>query len=132
MDSRPEVRETAIEQALLVMDAHISALNKRDANAVTNTLHFPHHRLTGDQWKTWETAAHYFEDFLNRAGSDWNRSTFENIKVVDSSVNKVHLDVEVRRYDASETLLISFRSLWIIIEIDGVWAAKVRSTFAPQ
>ena len=127
----PQVSTAAIEQALLVMDAHIAALNKRDARAIASTLHFPHHRLSGIQWKTWETAEHYFNDFLTRAGSDWTRSTFENIKVVDSSVNKVHLDVEVFRYDSGDAIIISFRSLWVITEIDGVWAAKVRSSFAP-
>jgi len=110
MDSRPKVTKPAIEQALLVMDAHINALNQRDANAIASTLHFPHHRLSGVQWKTWETAEHYFHDFLERAGTNWHYSTFENIKVVDSSVNKVHLDVEVC----------------------GVWATKVRSSFAMQ
>jgi len=93
-------------------------------------LHFPHHRLSGTTWKTWETPDQYFDDFLQRAGTDWNRSTVENIKVVDSSTNKVHIDVEIRRYDSNEVLMTSFRSLWIIIEIDGVWAAKVRSSFA--
>jgi len=125
-----QVKKTAIEQALLVMDAHIKALNSRDASAIARTLHFPHHRLSGTQWKTWETSEHYFKDFLIRAGSDWKRSTFDNIKVVDSSENKVHLDVEVCRYDASETMISRFRSLWVIIEVDGVWAAKVRSSFA--
>jgi len=114
------------------MDAHIEALNKRDARAIARTLHFPHHRLVGVEWKTWETAEQYFEDFLSRAGSDWRRSSFEDIKVVDASANKVHLDVEVRRYDARDSLMIQFRSLWVITEIDGVWAAKVRSSFAPR
>lgn len=114
------------------MTAHIDALNKRDAKAIASTLHFPHYRLSGTTLKTWETADHYFEDFLDRAGGDWDRSTFEDIKVVDSSPNKVHLDVEVRRYDANDKLITSFRSLWVIIEVDGVWAAKVRSSFAVQ
>ncbi len=122
--------KAATEQGLLLMEAHINALNKRDAKAIAATLHFPHHRLSGTTWKTWQTAEHYFEDFLNRAGTHWKRSSFDNIKVVDSSANKVHLDVEVRRYDASDAVITSFRSLWVIIEIDGVWAAKVRSSFA--
>ena len=120
----------AIEQARRVLDAHINALNNRDARAIASTLHFPHHRLSGTEWKTWETAENYFEDFLNRAGSGWKRSAFEDINVVDASANKVHLDVKVCRYDASETEITSFRSLWVIVEIDGVWAAKVRSSFA--
>ena len=124
------MNEKAIEQALLLMDKHINALNRRDAKSIAATLHFPHHRLSGTTWKTWETDHHYFEDFLKRAGDDWKRSSFEDIKVVDSSENKVHLDAEIRRYDSSDTLITSFRSLWVIIEIDGVWAAKVRSSFA--
>jgi len=115
-----------------LMKAHIDALNRRDAQAIATTLHFPHYRLSGTTWKTWETAEHYFKDFLDRAGSRWQRSTCEDIKVVDSSENKVHLDVEIRRYDSSNKLITSFRSLWVIIEIDGVWAAKVRSSFAPK
>jgi len=126
-----EVSKTATQQALLLMQAHINALNKRDAKAIAATLHFPHHRLSGTQWKTWETAEHYFDDFLKRAGGNWKRSSFEDIKVVDSSENKAHLDAEIRRYDSSGKLITSFRSLWVIIEIDGVWAAKVRSSFAP-
>jgi len=126
------VNKGAIEAGKGLMTAHIDALNKRDAKAIASTLHFPHYRLSGTTLKTWETADHYFEDFLDRAGGDWDRSTFEDIKVVDSSPNKVHLDVEVRRYDANDKLITSFRSLWVIIEVDGVWAAKVRSSFAVQ
>jgi len=114
------------------MEAHIEALNRRDAKAIAATLHFPHHRLSGTQWKTWETEEHYFQDFLIRAGNEWKRSTFDVIKVLDSSQNKVHLDVEICRYDANDSLLVSFRSLWVIIEINGIWAAKVRSSFAPE
>ena len=123
--------ENAIQQAYLVMDAHIDALNSRDALAIAKTLHFPHHRLSGASWKTWETADHYLKDFLERAGSNWQRSTFKDIKVVDSSSSKVHMDVRVCRYDSNGTQILSFRSLWVIVEVDGVWAAKVRSSFAP-
>ena len=122
--------KTATEKALSLMAAHITALNKRDAKAIAATLHFPHHRLSGTTWKTWENAEHYFDDFLERAGDEWSHSAFEDIKVVDSSKNKVHLDAEIRRYDSSDVLITSFRSLWIIIELDGVWAAKARSSFA--
>ena len=122
--------KTATEEALLLMDAHITALNKRDAKVIAATLHFPHHRLSGTTWKTWETAEHYFDDFLQRAGDEWSHSAFEDIKVVDSSKTKVHLDAEIRRYNSDNGLITSFRSLWIIIELDGVWAAKARSSFA--
>lgn len=120
----------AIKQALQLMQTHINALNERDASLLQKTLHFPHHRLSGTTWKTWETPERYFEDFLKRAGDNWKRSTFEDIRVVDSSENKVHLDAEIRRYDSNDILISQFRSLWVIVEIDEIWAAKVRSSFA--
>jgi len=89
----------AIDASKRLMDAHINALNKRDADAIAATLHFPHHRLSATTWKTWDTAEHYFDDFLNRAGGNWKRSEFNDIKVLDSSENKVHLDVQILRYD---------------------------------
>ncbi|MEM7378325.1 MAG: hypothetical protein AAF460_12570 [Pseudomonadota bacterium] len=122
--------DAATQHALAVMDAHIAALNARDATALAATLHFPHHRLSGTTWKTWETAEHYFADFLARAGDGWARSEAGDIAVVGVSENKVHLDVEIRRFDADDALLTAFRSLWVIVDIDGVWAAKVRSSFA--
>lgn len=126
------MNNSAVEASLSIMDAHITGLNARDAQAIAATLHFPHHRLSGTSWKTWETPEHYFKDFLNRAGGNWSHSSFEDITVLDSSETKVHLDAEIRRYDADNKLIISFRSLWVIVNIDGVWAAKVRSSFAPQ
>lgn len=120
----------AVQQATQLMDRHIVALNNRDAEAVAATLHFPHHRLSGNSWKTWENADHYLSDFLARAGSNWKRSAFNDIKVLGASEKKVHLDTEVLRFDSDDTLISQFRSLWVIIELDGIWAAKVRSSFA--
>ena len=45
---------------------------------------------------------------------------------------KVHLDVEVRRFDAESMLLTSFRSLWVLTNEGGQWAAKMRSSFASK
>jgi len=126
------MNNSALKASLSVMDAHIQALNARDAKAIAATLHFPHHRLSGTTWTTWETAEHYFDDFLLRAGGNWQRSEFNDIKVIDSSADKVHIDVEIIRYDSDDNVIISFRSLWVIVNIDGTWAAKVRSSFATQ
>jgi len=89
---------------MALMKAHISALNKRDAKALVRTLHFPHHRLSATSWKTWDTAEHYFNDFLKRAGNNWKRSEFDDITVLDASIDKVHLDAQIRRYDADDKL----------------------------
>ena len=122
--------DQAIEAAKRVMQRHIEALNARNEHAIAATLHFPHYRLSGVNLKIWDTPDSYFEDFRVRAGANWSRSEFADIQVVDASKNKVHLDVEVRRYDKTETCIARFRSLWVITLEEGNWAAKFRSSFA--
>ena len=126
------MKSKSIDSALAVMDQHITALNAGDSERLAATLHFPHFRLAGTILKTWETPDHYISDFLARAGADWSHSQFTDIKVLQASDIKVHLDAEIRRYRADNSLITRFRSLWVIVQINGVWAAKFRSSFADQ
>ncbi len=127
----PEERyPESVAAALTVMADNIRALNAGDERAFARTLHFPHFRLSGGKMKVWETPDDYFSDFHARAGGEWHHSAFEDIRVVDASADKVHLDVRVDRFRADGSLLARFRSLWVIARIDGVWAAQLRSSFA--
>jgi hypothetical protein len=129
-DNMPE--DEAVTAALAVMDAHAAALNSREQTAIASTLHFPHIRLSGTALKIWETEDSYFADFLARAGIDWHHSAFADIRVVRAAASKVHLDAEIRRFTAGDRLITSFRSLWVITNESGRWAAKMRSSFAPK
>ena len=129
-DNMPE--DEAVTAALAVLDAHIAALNSREQTAVVATLHFPHIRLSGSALKIWETKDSYFADFLARAGGEWHHSAFANIRLLRASGSKVHLDAEIRCFTVGDRLITSFRSLWVITDEGGRWAAKMRSTFAPE
>ena len=129
-DNLPE--DEAVTAALAVMDAHIAALNSREQSAIVATLHFPHIHLSGTALKIWETEDSYFADFLAHAGGDWHHSTFADIRLLRASARKVHLDAEIRRFTAGDRLITSFRSLWVINNQNGRWAAKMRSSFAPE
>ena len=129
-DVLPE--DEAVAAALGVMDAHITALNSREQSAIAATLHFPHIRLSGTALKIWETEDSYFADFLARAGGEWDHSAFADIRLVRACASKVHLDAEIRRFTAEDRLITSFRSLWVITNEGGRWAAKMRSSFAPE
>ena len=126
------MNEDSLKAALQVMQAHIDALNAHDEAALVKTLHFPHIRLSGTSLKVWDTPATYFADFRARAGGNWARSGFDNIRVLQTSETKVHLETEVNRYDANDILITSFRSLWVITFEDNQWAAKMRSSFASK
>ena len=114
------------------MDTHITALNDGNESSLAATLHFPHFRLSGSNLGTWQGPEHYLRDFRQRAGGDWAYSRFHDIRVLQASGNKVHLDAEIRRYRSDDSLITCFRSLWVLVEINGVWAAKFRSSFAAQ
>ncbi|NKB54404.1 MAG: hypothetical protein GKR97_19725 [Rhizobiaceae bacterium] len=124
--------EDSIDAAMKVMQAHIDGINARDGTAIAATLHFPHFRLTDGQLKTWNTSDSYLSDFRSRAGQDWSHSAWGHLNVIHQDDNKVHLDVEVVRYGEDGSLLIAFPSLWVVAKIDGIWAAQLRSSFAPD
>ncbi len=124
------MNEAAIADALAVLDAHMTALNARNAAGLAETLHFPHHRLASGRLQTWETPATYLVDFFARAGADWSHSAWNRRDVIVAGPDKVHLDVEFTRYRANGAALGRFRSLWIITRIEDRWAAAFRSSFA--
>lgn len=122
---------TALKAALAVMQSHIEAINARDAPAIAATLHFPHYRLSEAGMKVWDSPESYLRDFRARAGAEWGHSAFQDIRVLRASAQKVHLDAEIRRYRADGREYQRFRSLWVITCDAGLWAARLRSSFAP-
>jgi hypothetical protein len=120
----------ALDAALDVLDRHIAALNAGDEAALAATLHFPHYRLARGRLQSWDGPAHYFADFRARAGEGWARSAWDFRNPIAIGADKVHLDVQFTRYRADGSSLGSFRSLWVVARLDGVWAAQLRSTFA--
>lgn len=122
-------RQIAIARA--VMAAHLIALNARDAGALAVTMHFPHYRLSGGVMRVWETPDTYLSDFHKRASDAWHHTCWDSIDVLMASVDKVHLDVRFTRFRADDSVLAHHRSLWVISELGGVWAAQLRSSFAP-
>jgi hypothetical protein len=90
----------------------MAALNSGDEPALLATLHFPHYRL------------------LARAGADWHHSEWDFRRVIAAGPAKAHLDVQFTRYRIDNSIIGSYRSLWIVTESGGRWAVAVRSSFA--
>jgi hypothetical protein len=63
--------------------------------------------------------------------SGWSYSTWDDMAVVQESADKVHIKVIFSRFNASDQLLASFQSLYVIEQIDGRWGVRARSSFAP-
>ena len=126
-----DASQKAISAALEVMDRHLSALNEQNTLELAATMHFPHFRLVGTSLKVWETADLYFDDFRARAGESWAYTKLASITPISATTNKVHLDIRVNRFDTRDQLIADFKSIWVITKINRVWAAQLRSSFAP-
>ena len=119
-----------VAAALEVLDRHLAALNRGDAAALAQTLHFPHYRLAGGRMQIWTHAENYLQDFYARAGEEWKYSAWDFRDPIGCSQDKVHLDVQFSRYRADGSLLGQYRSIWVVTCIDRRWAAQLRSSFA--
>ena len=102
-----------------MLDRFMAALNAGDEPALLATLHFPHYRLAGGRMRVWDQPGAYLGDFLARAGADWHHSAWDFRHVIAAGLAKVHLDVQFTRYRADNSVIGSFRSLWIVTEDGG-------------
>ena len=121
---------SASVSALRVMRHHLQALNALNEVDLADTLHFPHYRLVGNKLDCWLSKDQYLSDFRRRAGKNWVRTAWKSINVQKESSVKVHLWVNINRFDKNETLIADFESLWVITFKKGKWAAQFRSSFA--
>jgi hypothetical protein len=108
----------------------MAALNAGDEPALLATLHFPHYRLAGGRMRVWNQPGAYLGDFLARAGVDWHHSEWDFRRVIAAGPAKVHLDVQFTRYRIDNSVIGSFRSLWIVTKSGGLWTVAARSSFA--
>ena len=122
--------DSAPASALNVMKHHLEALNALNESDLADTLHFPHYRLAGNKLDCWLSKDQYLSDFRRRAGENWARTAWKAITVQKESSDKVHLWVNINRFDKNETLIADFESLWVITLKKGKWAAQFRSSFA--
>jgi len=79
--------------------------------------------------RVWEQPdASYFEGFLARAGDGWDHTRWDFRRVIVAG--KIHFDVQFTRYRDDNSVIGSYRSLYIVTRRDGVWAIAARSSFA--
>ena len=131
----PVRAQFAAENAAMgVLDDFMTAFNARDDEAMCGTFHFPHLRFASGAVRSYESHADCvaqfdFTRFAERTG--WARSDWDRRTVVQASPDKVHVAVIFSRHEADDQRLSQFDSLYIITRVDGRWAIRSRSSFAP-
>ena len=113
----------------------MDALNAGDSQALFNTMHVPHVRISGNGVAIYATREDlerdYLEGFAARAGNSWHHTVLDSTQVIHSSEDKVHVYIQFTRYDKDNGAIATHQSLWIMTRVDGRWGAQARSSFAP-
>ena len=121
--------------AVQALEAFMAALNAGDNQALYDTMHLPHIRISGNGVAIYPTREDLEKDYLTgfavRAGDSWHHTVLDSVEVLHSSEDKVHLYIQWTRHDKDAQPLLTHQALWIMTRIDGRWGAQARSTFAP-
>lgn len=124
----------AESRAVAVMDAFLAAFNASDVSAWADTLLFPHVRLASGQVNVYPDRDSFVRSMdmtAFAAQTGWRYSTWDDMAVVQSSPDKVHIRVRFSRFDAGDVLIASYESLYVIEHEEGRWGVRARSSFAP-
>ena len=121
--------------AIQALQDYFAALNAGDRQALFNTMHVPHVRISGNGVAIHATREDlekdYLEGFAGRAGESWHHSVLDSTEIIHSSENKVHVFIQFTRYDKDNNAIVTHQSLWIMTRVAGLWGAQARSSFAP-
>lgn len=123
------------QAAIKAVEDFMSALNAGDNQALYNTMHVPHVRISGNGVAIHNTRedleGDYLKGFAARAGDSWHHTVLDSVEVLHSSEDKVHLYIQWTRHDKDNRPLLTHQALWIMTRVDGRWGAQARSSFAP-
>ncbi len=120
--------------AMQALDDYMAAFNARDLDAWRKTLHYPHVRFASGQMVISNTPEEYaagldFERFATSTG--WHHSVWDHRKIIHSSPEKIHFDVQFTRYKENGDKLATYHAIYIVTLEDGRWGTLARSSFAP-
>ncbi len=122
-----------ITAARAVMEGFMEAFNAEDAEALrTRWFHFPHVRLHSGKVSVMERPEDLHVWVWNREGqaTDWARTAWDYVEVIDAGPNKVHFRVQFTRYRPDGSAIGSYKSLYIVTNKDGRWGIEARSSWA--
>ncbi|MDA0263226.1 MAG: hypothetical protein O3A93_12545 [Chloroflexi bacterium] len=121
--------------AIKALEGFMAALNAGDNQALFDTMHTPHIRISGTGVAIFadrdELEKNYLKGFAARAGDKWHHTVLDSAEALHSSGDKVHLFIQWTRYDKEDRPLLTHQALWIMTKVDGRWGAQARSSFAP-
>lgn len=113
--------------------AFIDAFNDQDHPRLAGTLNYPHIRLANGRFVTIATAAEF--EARSRKGGElleaegWHHSVLDEVAVVHSGPDKVHLALSIDRCHEDDEPYNHFETLWIATLQKRHWGIQFRSSY---
>jgi hypothetical protein len=139
-DSRPKNEATQINPviaaaeaaAIETLDLHLEARNNLDADLIASANNYPNVRMLVDNIQVFETHEIYqsVEENItmpNLASSEWDHSEWDEVRVIQSSADKVHLAVEWSRINKDGDRYLSRLQFYFVTNYEGHWGIQIRS-----
>ena len=125
--------QTAITLAMGTLDEFMLGINKKDLEAVSVTLNYPHVRFASGNVVIFKSATSYINRKIYKTLTDngWDHSGWLSRDAVLSSPDKVHIATVFRRYNKFNEAIGTYESLYIVTQKNGHWGIQARSSFAP-
>ncbi|MBE2167758.1 MULTISPECIES: hypothetical protein [unclassified Cobetia] len=129
-----------IAPACEATDVFLEAFNAVDEKALSETLNYPHVRISGGNVHVWQKPEDYASDqnksSLKAIG--WKESRWDYRNVIQSGMDgdtgemKYHVSLSFTRYDEQGNNIPgqTFDSFYIVTKQDGNWGIAARSSMA--
>ena len=125
--------QKAVLLAMGTLDEYMLGFNKKDLEAVSVTLNYPHVRFASGNVVIFKSAKAFIDRKIYKtlAESGWDHSGWLSRDVVLSSSDKVHIATAFRRYNKFNEAIGTYESLYIVTQKNGHWGIQARSSLAP-
>ena len=119
--------------ALVVLESYLDRLNSRDSEGIAELVHYPLIFLQDIELIAFHTPQDFISYLENTVIKDldyaeWQRSDLENVVVLQSSPNKVHLVMSCDHLNVVGDSCGQQNEFWVITKEDGHWAIRGRSS----
>ncbi|MGH1493224.1 MAG: hypothetical protein ACRBK7_28140 [Acidimicrobiales bacterium] len=128
----PELAAAA-EAAVATAQAFVTAFSAQDYEALAATLNYPHVRLAGGRFFTFDDAEAFIE--RNRRNvprlveENFGYSRLRELEPIQVGPDKVHLRIINDRHHPDGEVYMTFNTLWIATLQEGHWGIQFRSSY---
>ena len=122
----------AAETPEAALEAHMRAINTLEASQILASQHFPFTHLWQDGRSDHvATAAEFRPIDRTVLGTEWHHSVLDSAAEIARAHSAVTYLISFSRHRADDSVINSYRAIWIATKVDGDWRVQFRHGVLP-